>query len=67
MAKAKAKDPMVTRSIYIRESLYLQLRKASQRVGASIVIEYLVRMWLDGEISIPIQPDIDKARNEMGE
>ena len=57
MAVAKTKDKMVTRSIYIKERLYNRLQQASTRVGASIVIEYLVKEWLDGKVDIAIKPE----------
>ena len=57
MAVAKTKDKMVTRSIYIKERLYNRLQQASKRVGASIVIEYLVKEWLDGKVDIAIKPE----------
>lgn len=56
MAIAKTTEEMITRSIYIERNLYEQLQKSSKRIGASIVISHLVKMWLDGKIRIELEP-----------
>ena len=53
----KTNDEMVTRSIYIKKELYDRLQKAANRAGASLIITYLIEMWLDGKIVIDIQPN----------
>lgn len=58
MAKAKTDKEMVTRSIYIERDLYEKLLLASGRAGASLVITYLVKKWLNGEINLEI-PRVD--------
>lgn len=50
-------NKMISQSIYIKKELYDRLQKAANRAGASLIITYLIEMWLDGKIIIDIQPN----------
>lgn len=56
MAIAKTEEEMVTKSIYIKRTLYEQLQYASGQFGVSLILAQLAEKWLDNKIEISIKP-----------